>query len=126
MGAALQVVLGQAGLLQDRSDGGEVRLLGVVRGAGYGELSVRQPESVGGPREDERERLERLGRGAGVDVGFGVADGLEYVAIGIADGETPAVDALDKRAARNGRERCVLGRPASPGTWLLIREADDM
>ena len=71
---------------------------------------VRQPEGVGGAREDERERLERLGRGAGVDVGFGVADGLEYVAIGVADDETPAVDALDERAARDGRERGVLGQ----------------
>src|SRR5215208_2400539 len=102
MGAALQVVLRQAGLLQDRFDGGEVRLLGVVRGAGYGEFSVCLPEGVGYPREDELERLERLGRGAGVDGGFGIANGLEYFAIGVADGETPPVDALDERATRDG------------------------
>jgi hypothetical protein len=108
MGAALQVVLGQAGLLQDGSDGDEVRLLGVVRSADYGELSIRQPEGVGCARVDEREPLERFGRGAGVDVGFGVANGLEYVAIGLADDETPAVDALDQRATRDGSERDVL------------------
>ena len=108
MGAALQVVLGQAGLLQDGPDGGEVRLLGIVRSADYGELSIRQPEGVGCARVDERERLERFGRGAGVDVGFGVANCFEYVAIRIADDETPAVDALDQRAPRDGSERGVL------------------
>jgi hypothetical protein len=87
-----------------------VRLLGVVRSAGYGELSIRQPQGVGGPREDERQRLERLGRRAGVDVGLRIADGLEHVATGVADSETPAVDALDERSARDGRERGVLGQ----------------
>src|SRR5829696_2063099 len=123
MGAALQVVLGQAGLLQDGSDGGEVRLLGVVRSADYGELSVRQPEGVGCARADERERLERFGRGAGVDVGFGVANGLEYVAIGVADDETTAVDALDQRAPREGGERCVLWQTG--GAWNLATHLRD-
>src|SRR5215211_4112945 len=110
MGAALQVILGQAGLIQDRPDGGKVRLLGVVRGAGHGEFPIRKPEGVGGAREDERQGLERLGRGAGVDVGFGIANGLEYVAIRITDGETPAVDALEKCAARYGRDWSILGQ----------------
>ncbi len=96
-----------------------MRLLGIVRGAGYGELTIRQPEGFGGARENERERLERLGRGADVDVGLGVADGLEHVAIRVADGETAAVDALEEIAARDGRDRGVLrqtGVAAHPAT----------
>ena len=77
MGAALQLILPQAGLLKDGPDGGEVGLLGIVRGTGYGELSVRKPEGICGAREYERQGLERLGRGAGVDVGIGVTNGLE-------------------------------------------------
>ena len=105
MGAALEVALGQPGLLQDRPDRGEVSLLGVVRGAGDGEFFVRQAEGVGGSGEDERESLKRLGRGAGVEVGFGIADTFEYVAFRIADDEAPTVDALDEHAAPHGYER---------------------
>jgi hypothetical protein len=54
MGAALQVVLGQAGFLQNGRDGGEVRLLGVVRSAYYGKLIIRQPQGVGCTRAYER------------------------------------------------------------------------
>src|SRR5919112_1691400 len=110
MGAALQIILCQTGLLQDGSYSVEVRLLGVVRSAGYGELSICQSKGVGGARKDERQRLERLGRGAGVDVGLRIAHGLEHLAIGVADNETTAVDALDERSAHEGCERCVLGQ----------------
>src|SRR5215203_6823049 len=100
-----------------------MRFLGVVRSADYAELSIRQPEGVGCARVDERERLERFGRGAGVDVGFGVANGLEHDAIGIADGETPAVDALHQRAARDGSERDVLGQTCV--AWALATHPRD-
>jgi hypothetical protein len=110
MGAALQIVLCQAGLLQNGRNSGEVGHFGVVRGAGYGELSICQSKGVGGARKDERQRLERLGRGAGVDVGLRIAHGLEHLAIGVADNETTAVDALNERSAREGCERCVLGQ----------------
>src|SRR3712207_6882053 len=52
----------RSGLLEDGVDGPQVRLFAVVRGAGDGELLARQAEGVGGPREDERQRLEGLGQ----------------------------------------------------------------
>src|SRR5215212_6429674 len=94
--AALEVGFGEPGLFQDGSDGGEMRLLGIVRGAGDGKLLIRKAERIGGPGEDERECLKGFGRGAEVDVRFGVAQGFEHVAPGITGGKAAAVDALDQ------------------------------
>jgi len=107
--AVLEILLGKPGLFQDRSHGGEVRFLGVVRGAGDGELLVREPQSVGGAREDERDRLEGFGRGSGVCVPFRIAHGLDDLPFRVADGDAPPVDALDERTAPDGDERRVLG-----------------
>jgi hypothetical protein len=41
--AVLELLLREAGLLEDGTDGGEVWRLAVVRGAGDGELLVREP-----------------------------------------------------------------------------------
>src|SRR3712207_3080861 len=101
----------RSGLLEDGVDGPQVRLFAVVRGAGDGELLARQAEGVGGPREDERQRLEGLGRGARVDVACRVAHGLDDVTLRVADGDAPAVDALDELPAPEGDERRVLGEP---------------
>ena len=65
--AVLEVLLREAGLLQDGADGGQVRLLSVVRGAGDGELLVRQTQSVESTGEDERQRLKGNGRGTSVN-----------------------------------------------------------
>src|SRR5215212_2323237 len=93
MDAALEVVFGVPGLLEDGPDGGEVGFLGVVRSAGDGKLLVREAERVSGPGEDERECLEGFGRRAEVDVRLGVAEGFEYVAPGIIDAKAAAVEA---------------------------------
>ena len=58
--AVLEVLLGETPLPQNRPDGPEVRLLGVVRGARDGQLLVREPEGIGGAGEDERDGLEGL------------------------------------------------------------------
>ena len=91
--------------LNKRYQGGDWAVRDVDLSIGDGEFFVRQAEGVGGSGEDERESLERLGRGAGVEVGFGIADAFEYVAFRIADDEAPTVDALDERAAPHGYER---------------------
>jgi hypothetical protein len=87
-----------------------VGILGVVRGASHGEFLVRQPELVGGSGENQREGLKRFAGGSGVDVGSGIAHGFQQLAFRVADGETTAVDALDERAAPDGRERGILGQ----------------
>src|SRR5918994_602507 len=87
------------------------RLFAVVGGAGDGELLTRQPHRLGGSGEDERQRLEGLGRGARVDVALRVADRFDNVPLRVADGDAPAVDALDQRTAPEGHERRVLGEP---------------
>jgi hypothetical protein len=110
MGAALQVVLGQASLPQQGSDSIEMGLLGIVRGAGHGEFLIREPELVGCPGENQWEGLERFARGSRIDVGLGVADGFQQVAFRVADGETTAVDALHERAAPDGHEGSILGQ----------------
>src|SRR5215207_10938375 len=48
----LEVILGEARLLEDGAYGSQVRLLGVVRGTGDGELFVRQAQSAGGAGEN--------------------------------------------------------------------------
>src|SRR5215217_454157 len=107
----LEVILGEARLLEDGAYGSQVRLLGVVRGTGDGELFVRQAESVGGAGENKGQRLEGFGRGAGVDVALRVAHGLDDVPFLVADGDAPPVDAFDQRPSPEGDERRVLGEP---------------
>jgi hypothetical protein len=109
--AILEVVLGEAGFLEDRAYGSQVRFLGVMRGAGDGELLVRQAQGACGAGEDEGKRLEGLGRGARIDVAFRVANGLDDVSFRVADGDASPVDALDERPAPEGDERRVLGEP---------------
>jgi hypothetical protein len=41
--AALEILFGESGILQDGTDGGEVRLLSIVRGAGNCQRLVREP-----------------------------------------------------------------------------------
>jgi hypothetical protein len=114
--AVLEISLGEVGLPEDGTDGGEVRFLGAVRGAGDGELLVREPQRVCGTGADERDRLEGFGRGAGVCVAFRVAHGLDELPFGVADGDASPVYVLHEIAASHGDERCVLGE--SPGLQI--------
>jgi hypothetical protein len=109
--AVLEVILGEASLLEDGAYGFQVRLLGVVRGAGDGELLVSQTKGIRGAGENERQRLEGFGRRACVDVALRLAHGLDDVSFRVADGEAPPVDALDERSAPESDERRVLGDP---------------
>ena len=47
-----------------------------------------------------------------MDVALRVADRFDDVPLRVADGDAPAVDALDQRPAPEGHERSVLGEPA--------------
>src|SRR5919202_4430375 len=99
MCAALQLVLREPRLAQDRAHGGEVPRLGVMGGAGDRDLLAREPEDVGCPGEDERQRLERLGRGSQADVPLGVSPRLDNLAKRVRYDVTSAMHALDEVSA---------------------------
>src|SRR5919199_1507377 len=125
MCAALQLVLREPRLAQDRAHGGEVPGLGAMGGAGDRNLLTREPEDVGRPGENERQRLERLGRGSQADVPLGVSPRLDNPAARVRYDVASPMYALDEAPTPHGDDRRVeqgIGRCGTFGFWGSIRQ----
>jgi hypothetical protein len=107
VGAALEVVLRETRLAQDGAHSGKVPRLATVGGAGNRELLARDPELVRRPGEDERQRLEGLGRGTQVYETLGVAQRVQRLPPRVAHYVAAAMDALDKLPTPDGGNRRI-------------------
>ena len=99
--AAFQVGGGAADPVEPGGDQRGVAGLAVVGGAGERQFLVGDAEGVGGAGFDQRDRLERLDRGAGEDRLFEIAPMGDDMAVGIDDGRDAPVARLDHAAARD-------------------------
>src|ERR1700761_3670341 len=75
MRAAFEILAPQPGAAEPRSDGRDMRRLAVMRGAGQCQLLGTAAIAVGGAALDQRQGLERLDGGAGIDRTLDIAPG---------------------------------------------------
>jgi hypothetical protein len=109
MRTVLEVALGEARFAQDRAYRSEMPGFAAMGGAGDREFFAREPKGVRRPREDQRQRLEGLGRRAQIDVTFGVPQGVFPLPLSVANDVTAIMDALDQVPAPDGDDRRVRG-----------------
>jgi hypothetical protein len=104
--AAFQVLDAEADAVQPAGHGLDMARFGIVRGGGERDLRGAELEAVGRARFHQRDRQQRLDRGAAVDRQLDIAPGAHDAAMRVDHGDAGVMAALHHLAAHHlGEDR---------------------
>eukprot|EP01136_Pigoraptor_vietnamica_P034857 Opistho-1_new@99314 len=112
--AAFQGLHIQAQLGQQAGRGGHVFGLAAVRGAGNGQLGIREVEAFGGPALHQGQGLQYLDGRARKDRALDVTEAMDEGAVGIDDGHGAAVARFDMAATQHFDKNRVVADAHGP------------